>query len=661
MFWPRWPLPRSGGLFVIIGHAGRPTLGAVSVAVVALAAATLAPATAAAGAGSTHSRTGLRSSHPSWVKGSNRDRTLPDAAQVSARVYLAPRDAAALDAAVQAVSTPGSASYRHYVTPGAFTAQFGPTRAATRSVSQWLRGAGLKVTSVSAGRYLSVTGTAAQANKAFGTTLAYYRKDGKLRRAATDALSAPAAVASQILGVTGLTQSSVRMKPTTVPPEPGFRNARPCSAYYGEKLASTQLDGTPLPQFQGTTLPYAVCGYTPAQLRTAYGVDNPAAGKGVTVGIIDAYASPNIGHDANTYARRHAGKPFTPGQLTQTRPAAFTLEGPDDCDAAGWYGEETLDVEAVHGMAPAANIHYYAAASCNDPDFNDTVAQVLVDNDVDIVSNSYGVTEEEWAAEPTVRLVFDLLMKQAAMQGITFNFSSGDDGDELANTGVLQADASADSPWVTSVGGTALAVGQDGQRLFETGWGTEKFSPSADGSSWDAVGYLYGSGGGYSTLYPRPWYQNGVVPDNGAGRAEPDVAMDADPTTGMLIGETQTFPTGAKYGEYRIGGTSLACPLFSGVEAQAVATSGRLGLANPMIYGMAKRRTGVYTDITAGQPDLGNVRVDFANGVNHEGGYLYSIRTFNQDSSLLTAPGWDDVTGLGAPTSEFVRVLGNAG
>ncbi len=260
-----------------------------------------------------------------------------------------------------------------------------------------------------------------------------------------------------------------------------------------------------------------MCGYTPPQLRSAYGVAKAGSGKGATVGIIDAYAAPTILTDANTYASRHGGAPFSHGQFTQTLPSAFTLEGPDDCDAAGWYGEETLDAEAVHGMAPAANVHFYAAASCNDTDFNDAFAQVLTDNDVDIVSNSYGETEADIASEPTVKLIFDLLMKQTALQGITFDFSSGDDGDELASSGALQADSSGDNPLVTAVGGTSLAVGKDGARTFETGRGTEKYALSDDGHSWDPQGFLYGSGGGYSTLYKRPLVPERCRPEQPQG------------------------------------------------------------------------------------------------------------------------------------------------
>ena len=108
----------------------------------------------------------------------------------------------------------------------------------------------------------------------------------------------------------------------------------------------------------------------------------------------------------------------------------------------------------------------------------------------------------------------------------------------------------------------------------------------------------------------------GVVPgSNGAGRAVPDVGLDADPTTGMLIGETQTFPDGVYYDEYRIGGTSLASPLFAGMTALLLQhAGGAMGLLNPTIYAQAGSSS--FKDVHGTPQDAGNIRVDYANGVD---------------------------------------------
>ena len=120
--------------------------------------------------------------------------------------------------------------------------------------------------------------------------------------------------------------------------------------------------------------------------------------------------------------------------------------------------------------------------------------------------------------------------------------------------------------------------------------------------------------------------------------------MDADPTTGMLVGETQDFPlassfgpAGVHYGEYRVGGTSLASPLMAGAQAVAQGNAGRrIGFANPLIYFLA-RNPNMFNDITP-QGDPGNVRADYATAINADDGVAYSVRTFDQDSSLTTGP-----------------------
>src|SRR5215467_10129702 len=140
-------------------------------------------------------------------------------------------------------------------------------------------------------------------------------------------------------------------------------------------------------------------------------------------------------------------------------------------------------------------------------------------------------------------------------------------------------------------------------------------------------------------------------------RGVPEVAVGPDPPTGMLVGETQTFPEGVAYGQYRIGGTSLASPLFAGMTALAFQhAGGGVGLLNPTIY--ANASTGVFTDVAGAPADEGNVRADFANGVDASGGIVYSVRTFNQDSSLSIGSGWDDVTGLGSPNAGWLTAVG---
>ena len=616
----------------------------------ALVAAGLAAVPTTANAAS---RRGIPRTAPTWTGRAHRLGRADASAPASFRVYLAPRGGlAALKQDVAALSDPASASYRHFLTAAQYHAKYDAPASAVSAVSSWLTGSHLRVTSVEPHRrYLSATGSVAAVQRALGVSLSRYRHDGHTVRANDQAVSVPAALAPYVATVTGLdtTPRKVRHHAQKSAPFPeGFRNARPCSTSYGDTPAATKADGkTPLPKFEGKTLPYAVCGYTGPQLRKAYEGGSALTGKGVTVAITDAYASPTIATDADTYAKKHGDGAYASGQLTQVTPQRYTQQ--NTCGSTGWWGEETLDVEAVHAMAPDAKIRYYASASCFDDDFLAALAQVVDDNDASLVTNSW--SDLEVNETPDVTAAYEQIFLQGAEQGIGFLFSSGDDGDEAVNGLGFQADYPASDPYATAVGGTADAIDASGF-AFQTGWGTHKWSLSADGSSWTDLGYLYGAGGGLSSQFARPGYQDGVVPDRyGTTRAVPDVGLDADPTTGMLVGQTQRFGNRNLYDEYRIGGTSLASPLFAGLTALTQQAAGkRLGFLNPLIYG----RTTAFKDIAGTPRDRGNVRADYANGVDDSAGVLYTVRTFNEDSSLRTAPGWDNVTGVGSPNTSWL-------
>ncbi|HEV7209241.1 MAG TPA: S53 family peptidase [Mycobacteriales bacterium] len=573
---------------------------------------------------------------------------------LSFTVYLAPRGGQqALNAAVHDVSTPGSPTFRHFLTPAQYRDQFEPTTANVDSVTGWLRSAGMKVTGIEASRrFVQVAASVAQAEKAFGTTLNTYRHDGQTVVAPAVPATIPASIAPAVAAVSGLDSTVHAVKHTSTAP-PAFVNARPCSLSYGQLPAKYEADyKTRLPKFQGNILDYAVCGYVPVQLRSAYEGNSTLDGSGTTVAIVDAFAADTITGDANTYATRHGDSAFAPRQFSQHNSRVFKYD-PTVCQSpSSWAGEETLDVEAVHGMAPAAKVRYYGAKDCTDQSLAAALTNVVDENKASIVTNSYGGPDQ--GATPDVIVAYEQAFQQGAMQGIGFFFSSGDNGDEVSATGLMQTDYPSSDPYVTSVGGTSTAIDGAGSLAFATGWGTDKYNLS--GKSWTPIPgkFLYGAGGGYSTLFNRPDYQNGVVPAAaGPGRAVPDVAMDADPTTGMLVGETQAFPSGDAYGEYRIGGTSLASPLMAGMQALASQNAGgRLGFANPAIYQAAGGPT--FTDVTSVHHGDGNVRPDYINGLDPSAGVKYSVRTFDQDSSLFTAPGWDDVTGVGSPNASYL-------
>jgi subtilase family serine protease len=687
-----------------------PQHSAVRAAGLALAVGALGLSGLVAGAGAAQAagsprRVDIAGTHPAWAVPAHRaGHGAVTRGVVHARVYLAARDAAGLAAAATAESTPGSPRYRHFLTPAQVQARFGQTPARIAAVRAWLRGAGLRVTGLSdhvAGGYLAVSGSLAAARRAFGVRFARYRLSGQgLVRAPEQAVSVPAAVAASVLDVTGLSTARQTMRHMAVahkavpraaaqpaasaklpPPGPNYWVARPCGSYYDQKIATSK------PTAYGRHWPWAVCGYTPRQVRGAYGVTaSGMTGAGQTVAIVDAYASPTMLSDANTYARVVGDRPFAPGQYQQYLPPRFTDAGPNQCGAQGWYGEQTLDVESVHGMAPDARVRFVAAASCNDPDLADALARIVNNHLASIISNSWGDTEAGAAGFVDV---YHLILQAAAAEGIAVLFSSGDNGYESPGedpgfSSRIQVDYPTSDPWATSVGGTSLAIGARGNYQFETAWGTILNPLGKRGKSWQyplpgpyPAGFDGGSGGGTSTLFGQPVYQQGVVPPRlsrrlPSGRLSaqpmrvvPDVSAYADPATGFLVGQTTLQPDGKSYrfSLSRIGGTSVSCPTFAGIEADAQqAAGGPLGFANPAIY--HRYGTDAFRDVTdhpLGPAPLAQVRGNYTNPATKGLPILYYLRTLGIDgegaAALPATPGYDDATGVGSPW-HYIQTFG---
>jgi subtilase family serine protease len=619
----------------------------------------------------------LPGSVPSWATASAYKGAASGSDHVGFRVYLGWRNEDAARKLAAAVSTPGNAQYGQYLTPQQFRAQFAPSQSDVSSVQKWLRDEGFTVDYTPAnGHYVAAEGTVAQAEDAFGAKIGLYAKGDLTLHSPEAALSVPADL-SAVSAVVGLDDSAALVQHSATP-SPAFVNAKPCSDYWGQKTTTNTSteDGTAVPG----SWPYAPCGYTPSQLQGAYGMASAISsgndGSGQTVAIIDAYASPTIADDVNTYSSLHGLPTMNGGQFSQVV-APGTYKFPEAGargargavqDPQGWYGEETLDVEAVHSMAPGANIVY--VGSPNNYQDMDAALNHVVDNRLaTIVSNSYGFSTE---ALPPGYITAQLdTMLQATVTGIGLYFSSGDNGDETggnpANAASATPDWPASSPYVTAVGGTSLGVDSSNKYLFETGWETGKstlnkgqFTPAYPGA------YLYGSGGGTSRLFAQPAYQAGVVPAamankyGSATRVVPDIAALGDPTTGMLVGQTQDFGGGVvKYSEYRIGGTSLSSPVTAGMMAVVQQKAGHvIGFANPLIY--SKYGTSAYHDIMATTTPKAAVRADYVNGIDGADGYVYSLRSMGFDAGLTihAVTGYDDVTGVGTPNgAAFLSAL----
>lgn len=605
-------------------------------------------------------------SHPQWATPSSKVGDVAGGSSVTFRVYLATRDEAGAEALASAVSDPTNSAYGHYLSTDQVRSLYAPTQAQVSSVRGWLGSAGFSVDSVPANNaYVEATGSASAVDSAFDVRLGEYKVAGTTLRAPDTNLSVPSSLSSTVLGVIGVDQSETLMKPMStpdvVPPPAGFRNAQPCSQYWAQKIDTTD------PAFDGQHLPYAPCGYLPSQVRGAYGinglVNSGVDGHGTTVAIVDAFGSPTLYQDAAKYAS--INDPAHPLRRSQFSEQVATptpgQEGPDQCDAAGWYGEQTLDVEAVHAMAPGAHILFVGGADCQDMSLDASLNSVISTHSANMVSNSYGDAGEDLPASDIQ--AFHQIAVQAALEGIGLYFSSGDSGDEVADIGQAEPDFSASDPFVTAVGGTSLGIGRDNRVVVQTGWETGKSTLTS--GAWPAPGYLYGSGGGTSRVFAEPNYQKGVVPDalarenqtgNARGRVVPDISMLADPNTGFEIGITQTFPDGVYYDQYRIGGTSLACPLLAGLMADADQLDHyHHGFINPLLYHFTAHTPAISDVLPAGG---GVVRVDYADSVDAAKGFVRSVRTFSdQDLTIHTARGYDNVTGVGTPSGPLFLAL----
>jgi subtilase family serine protease len=609
-------------------------------------------AVGAAQAGQRATTVALQGSKPAWANSRNLARAADPAGSVAFRVYLGWNNAAAAESVAHAVSNPQSSSNGHYLTPAQFRKRFAPSESQVGAVQSWLRSRGFRVNYTPMNNhYVSALGTVAQAESAFGTRFGMYRVEGKTVRSPSALVTIPRGLANTVTGIVGLDDSALFMHPNLVadrtqPAPPGFRNSPPLSTYWAQFVSPYNYPPGFTDVTNPPTAPWTVKGYTPAQIKGAYGISGAYNGAGQTVAIIDAYASPTIVQDVNRWSVNRGLPTLAPGQFTQVVPPG-TFRRPENPRQTPleWAGEETLDVEAVHGMAPAAKIVYVGAPN-NYQDLDAAMNKVVDRHLAQIVTNSYGFSTE-LLPPGYVKPMEDTLI-QAAAEGIGVYFSSGDDGDETAAHGFATPDWPAVSPWVTAVGGTALGIGAANTRALETGWGTSDYNCNTTTLVCTRTGWLYGSGGGVSQIFSKPSYQSAL---NVSGRAIPDVAAVGDPQTGLLVGETQQFPDGTYYDEYRIGGTSLSSPIFAGIMALADQAAGHPhGFANPLFY--ANR--GSFYDVLSVKTAV--ARRNYNNSVDAGAGTSDRLRTFDDYSGSPTQhtnPGWDNVTGLGTPGPSF--------
>ncbi|MGN6380091.1 MAG: S53 family peptidase [Gaiellales bacterium] len=625
-----------------------------------LQAAALCALLALAGPGTASAGQGQRVlyTQPAWATPANDAGSVPESRDLVFSVWLGWRDQAGLEQTLSALYDPAGPSYHHWLSPDEFRSRYSPPQSQVDAVRAWLTQQGFQVLEVPQNRlFVTAEGDVQHVEQAFQVNEHLYRVDGSLVRAPDRDPAVPAALAPNVQAITGLDGALSLARPdhtSPAPPPPAGRSVGPCSNSWDTHGSSA----FPNPFDPGQALPWIVCGYQPAQIDSAYGIDQlhrqGLLGQGQTIAITGAFFSPTLRQDVDHFSRRF-GLPQLTGRSYREVVAPGTQRFPGDpSETQSWYIEQALDVEWAHAVAPAARIVYVGAA--NDARGLDQAIAYAVDQHLaDVISNSWGLPEV-FASRGEIGAL-NGVFQQAAAQGIGVYFASGDYGDNVEAAGRRSAGFPDSSPWVTSVGGTSLAVGKHGQYEFETGWGTtgsdwngHAWTPAAPGD------FLYGSGGGASHVFSQPSYQAGVVPAAQAlwkgrlRRTEPDVSMVADPQTGVVFSQTYVEPNGRqKIIDSWIGGTSLATPLMAGVATLADQRTGQAhGFLNPELYKLAG--TSALRDVL---PSGGLLAV-LRNGLDQNGKVITHLRSLDRDSSLATAPGWDPVTGLGSPVADWL-------
>lgn len=593
--------------------------------------------------------------------------------QLTIQVWMKPNLTAAESYAASA-STPGTSAYRHYLSPDAYAARFGPTTGAVAKVSTWLKSQGFTGIEASAQRsYVRATGDVSQIDAAFRTQLDNYQSsaainaDGYQLYANDQQVSVPASLSGITMGVTGLDNASPILpldRPTTNITAKGSSSGvgatAPCSAYYGQETV------TGLPeQFGTTTFPTENCGYDAAQLRGAYGATFRNDGSGQTIALVELGLIPDMFQTLQDYAKANTMPAPSPSHY-----AELSLGQGSAC--GNFNVEEQLDVEASYDMAPGANQLVVGGDSCDDGDFGD---QGLFDADIAVLggngqhplasaaSNSWEVADEDQPALATE--IEHAYLVQAADEGVGMYFSAGD------GSGVLEPSA---DPLAIGVGGTTLGISKTNSRLFETGWSTgiSELTNVNGQNQWVFLGEQGASGGGPAALWQVPAYQEGVVPpalnasggDNGPVRSAPDISADADPFTGFAVGMLVTQPNSNNlvYTEEPVGGTSEASPLVAGmVTAAQQGQMESFGFINPAIYRLVKT-SALYDTLPVGNYHSALYRGVFC-PTNTCGAPV--LTTFDdQSTSMLgytgqvTLPGYDNMTGVGVPNGPaFIRAL----
>lgn len=591
-------------------------------------------------------------------------------APLTISVVLQPNNSKALDSLLNAIYTPGSRQYHHWLATGEFNKLFGPTTAQHARVISYLQQSGLAVTSSPSPFIVRAVGSTARVETAFHTTINNYRAaNGKTFFQNDSSVQVPATLSDVVSEVMGLT-NTVRVH---------------SNAQRAASVAQAANTTTTKPQAK-TTPKYGAgpngSGLVPAQIAgiydasSVYSLGDRGKGRGANLAVFELSGYTHT--DPVVYERQYFGLSehmnitdinVDGGPVTPICPAG-DLCGPFDggacangCSSADYSGdvEVAADIEMQIAIAPKAS-HIYVYNAPNDA-FGmtevDEYMKIANDNIADSISSSWGLCELDggFAYAKAESIAFE----QMALQGQSMFSSSGDTGayDCIRDTGspnqfTPAVDDPTSQPFVTSVGGTSFEAYDPGSNLKatyhpETVWNVSNRCNSTSAGRINNCATNGTGGGGVSAFWPKPSYQTGpgVISDysqtapycsEATGkqycREVPDVSANADQTTPYSEYCTGSLTTNSQctqpfYGWFGIGGTSLSSPLWSGVIALWDSVHGkRFGNANYGLYQIF-HKSGTYSkyfhDIT---------------GID---------QTENTNGLYPTTPKYDMATGIGSP------------
>ena len=574
----------------------------------------------------------------------------PSAAQ-TAEIMLRPRDEAALESFIAAVTDSGSRLFHHYLGRDQFAGRFGPERATVDAVRSWLQAAGLQITGVASdGLVIDVRGTSARIERAFGTGLERVRlADGRAAQATTGPVRLPPSVAGAVTAVLGL-DSVVRLQPLgLVRASAAERGTYPAAK--SVRFAHPVGSPTACPAARGAAHKFG--GLTDDQIARAYGAfglygaGDRGAGQHIAVYELEPFQRSDVKTFDTCYFGARAAAQMVK-RVSVTRVDGGLPTGPGS-------GESILDVEDISAMAPDASIDVYEGPSPNaDGSIYDPVDEyaAIVDADTDqVVSTSWGLCEQAIElGQPGLQAAENELFEQAAAQGQSVFAASGDNGSDDCNTfetstpvsgqNPVSVDDPGSQPYVVSAGG--LTIDDATQPPLEHVWNDGATGGGGGGGismswrmpAWQAASRVPGivrPGAGYAPAnaverqfgYPRNFcehYLPGATPTTPC-RTVPDVSAQADEFTGAITVYSASFKSRqTPNGWATIGGTSSAAPLWAGMLALANAspacranatTRSGVGFVSPLLYAVASSPAAYhasFTDVTAGDNDIYGLR-----------------------------------------------------